>query len=249
MENETTATNPLIDALFAAGAHFGYGKARRHPSVVPYIYGTKNDSDIIDLEKTVASLATAMEFVKKLGAEGKKILFVGNKSETIQLVKQTAEKIGASYVAERWVGGTFTNFGEIRKRIARLRDLEEGKAKDGWAQYTKGERAVLQKELDQLHRFFDGILGMSAIPGAIIVIDPREESIAVREARDAHVTVVALANTDCDLSDVKYPVVANDAATGSIELFLSKMAEAYEAGRAEAAKKQAAAAATEKAAQ
>lgn len=232
---EKTATSPqepseLISQLFKAGAHFGYGRERRHPSVASYIFGAKNGVDILNLEQVEKDLGKTLEFVEKLGKEGKKILFVGNKTEVRSLVQTRALSLGMPYVTERWVGGTFTNFTEIKKRIQRMKDLREGKARDGWAGYTKGEKAVIQKELDHLERFFKGIEDLASFPHAILVIDSRHEHTAVEEARRSGIPVISLSGSDCDVSAIDYPVVANDSASTSVALFLDAVSAAYKRG-------------------
>ena len=227
----TTESNPLIDSLFKAGAHFGFGRSRRHPSIASFIYGAKNGVDIIDLEKTEKLLLRAEAVMEQLGREGKKVLFSGNKPEVRNAVRASALELGMPYVTERWVGGTFTNFTEIKKRIARMKELVETKAKNGWAGYTKNEKALFQKELDHLERFFKGIEDMSAFPAAVLVIDSRNEAIAVAEANRVKIPVVSLSGTDCDLEGIAYPVIANDAAASSVKLFLNRMVAAYRRGQ------------------
>lgn len=230
MEKTSTEHSETIDQLFKAGAHFGYGRARRHPSVASYVFGAKNGVDILDLERAEKDLAKVLEFVEKLGREGKKILFVGNKSEVKSLVQTRALQLNMPYVAERWVGGTFTNFTEIKKRIQRMKDLREGKARDGWAGYTKGEKAIIQKELDHLERFFKGIEELSSFPHAVLVIDSRHEHIAVAESHQSRIPVISLSGSDCDVSSIEYPVVANDSASTSVVFFLDSVAAAYKRG-------------------
>lgn len=227
---KTAEPSGVVTQLFKAGAHFGYSRSRRHPSTASYIYGAKNGVDIIDLERTEKDLARVLEYVEKLGKEGKKIMFVGNKPEVRQLVQNRALSIAMPYVTERWVGGTFTNFTEIKKRIARMKELREGKARDNWAGYTKGEKAVIQKELDHLERFFKGIEEVSTFPQAILVIDSRHEHTAVSEADQMGIPVIALSSSDCDVSSVEYSVVANDSSSASVSYFLDAVVAAYKKG-------------------
>ncbi len=217
----------LVDDLFKVGAHFGYSKTRRHPSVKPYIFGSKNRMDIIDLDKSVGLLARALAFVEQMSREGKQIILVGNKKEAQKFVIDAATKLDMPYVANRWIGGTLTNFPEIRKRIARLEDLMNKKETGGLDVYTKKERGVLDKEMSDLVKRFWGIAKMKRLPGAILVVDSNKEEIAILEAKKANIPIISLSGSDCDISTINYPVIANDSASLSIEFFLNKVVEAY----------------------
>ena len=229
-ENKTKE-NPIIDAMFAAGAHFGYQKSRRNASISPYIFGLKNKVEIIDLEKTAEMLRTAQAFVEDLAKAGKQILFVGGKSEAASFVKMGAMSIDMPYVASRWIGGALTNAVEIKKRVAKFEDLQKQKEKGELAKYTKKERLLIDREIDNLDEMFSGIVSMRDLPKALFVIDPRKEFIAVAEAKKMGVPVIALLNTDSDIKDIDYPIVANDASTTSISLFVNEIVKAYKAGK------------------
>lgn len=226
MKNEAKTA---IDAMFSAGSHFGLGRSRRHPTVAKYIFGTKNRTDIFDLEKTDELLSKAKEFMNKLGKEGKTVLIVGGKKEACQAVKTTAQNLNMPYVDGRWIGGSLTNFGNIRKRIERFESLVSDKEKGELAKYTKRERMLLDKEIAKLEKMFLGIVPMKKLPDALVVIDPKYEDIAIREADNIGIPVVALANSDCDISKVKYPIVGNDATKSSISYFLGELANAFSA--------------------
>lgn len=229
------ATVPaVLDGLFAAGAHYGFGRSRRHPSVKSYIFGSKNGIDIIDLEKTNKGLSKALEMVRTLASKGKKILFVGNKSEARAKTREVAAALQMPFVAERWVGGTFTNFSEIKRRISRLKELREARDTGMWKNRTKNERALLEKEIEHLETLFGGIEAMATFPDALVVVDSRHEEHAVREARLAGIPVIALTGSDCDITLVDYPVVANDAALTSISFFLDRVLASYREGAASA---------------
>ena len=221
----------IIDQMFKVGAHFGYSKRRRHASVKPYIFGVKNQVEIFDLEKTSLLLEEAMTFVAELGRTGKTILFVGNKPEIKDIVKLAAEKIGAPYVAERWIGCTLTNSSEIRKRVNRMVHLKSEKAKGGLDVYTKKERGQLDKEIVDLERFFGGIVDMVEAPKAFFIVDSREEKIAADEARKAKVPLISLSSSDCDIRGIDYPIVGNDASRASVKFFVDKIINAYEDGK------------------
>ncbi|MDO8493277.1 MAG: 30S ribosomal protein S2 [bacterium] len=224
MENDIKTK---VDDLFKVGAHFGYSKTRRHPTLKPYIFGSKNRMDIIDLDKTVGMIERALKFVEKLSQEGKQIIFVGNKKEAQKAVIDAANSLDMPYVANRWIGGTLTNFAEIRKRIARLEDLMTKKESGELDIYTKKERGILDLEIEKLTKRFWGIMKVKRLPGAILVIDSNKEEIAVAEAKSAGIPVISLSGSDCDISMIDHPVVANDSAGQSIEFFLKQVVEAY----------------------
>ena len=227
-------THTTIDGMFSAGAHFGLGRSRRHPSVAPFIFGTKNRTDIFDLEKTEKTLETAKAFVTALAKEGKTILFVGGKKEASALVKLVAQTINMPYVEGRWIGGTLTNFGNIRKRIERYEKLIDDKEKGELAKYTKRERMLIDREIAKLERMFSGIVSLKKMPDLLFLVDPRKEQNAIGEASHAKIPVMALASSDCNILEVKYPIVGNDAAKASIQFFLNEIASAYSAGKKEA---------------
>ncbi|MEN9649324.1 MAG: ribosomal protein small subunit ribosomal protein [Candidatus Parcubacteria bacterium] len=231
MPANTAQKKPLIEAMFNAGAHYGFIKSRRHPTVKPFIFGTKNKIEIFDLEKTETQLDAALEFVKKVAASGKQLLFVSGKSEAKGAVKKAAESIGQPFVASRWVGGTFTNFEIIRKRVEKLLDLMSQKEKGELTKYTKKERLMIDREIDRLNALFNGITAMPTLPGAIFVVDSKKEHIAVAEARDKGIPVIALAGADCDVTLLDHAIVANDSAIASIAFFADKVAEAYTEGK------------------
>lgn len=224
-------TNKVIEELFDVGAHFGFRKTRRHPSVVPFLYGSKNGNDIFDLEKTNEKLEEAKGAVSTVAQSGKQVLFVGSKNEARSLVKAAAEKLGLPYVTGRWIGGSLTNFKEIRKRVDRLEKLREDKEKGNLEKYTKKERLMLSREMEKLDGMFGGIVEMRELPALLFAVDPAHEHTAVREARQLGISVIALANTDCNLGDVTHPIPANDSARKSIEAIVNAVADAYEGGK------------------
>lgn len=219
--------NPMIETMFKAGAHIGYSKSRRHPSTKPFIFGAKNRMEIIDLEKTTDLLSAAKDFVKSIKSSGKQILFVGTKPEARHAIEGAGKSIDMPHVFERWIGGTFTNFPEIKKRVAKLEDMISKKEKGEFSVYTKKERLLLDKEMNNLLKNFSGIVSMKNIPAALFVVDPKKESIAVEEAIEVGVPIVALANSDCDISKIDYPIVANDSSSESVKLFVKEIVEAW----------------------
>jgi len=220
----------IVEEMFKAGAHYGYSKTRRHPSISPFIYTTKNKTDIIDLEKTSVLLEEAKNFVKSLGMEGKTILFVGTKPEAKVSVKDAAESLQMPYVVERWIGGTISNFPEIKKRIVELETYHKDSARGELEKYTKKERVVLAKKMEKLARYYTGLLGLKKTPDALFVVDARSEHIAVTEARTYGVPVVALVNSDSDLKGIDFPLVANDGVIPSIRFFVNAIKDAFKEG-------------------
>mgnify|MGYP000543946833 CR=1 FL=1 len=223
-----STTTKAIDTMFSAGAHFGLGRSRRHPTISSFIFGTKNSTDIFDLEKTQPLLEKAKAFIAELAKEGKTVLFVGGKKEAAAAVRMAAQSLNLPYVDGRWIGGTLTNFGQIRKRIERYEKLISDREKGELLKYTKRERMLLDKEIASLEKMFLGIISLKKQPDAIFMIDPRHEKIAVKEATDMNVPLIALASSDCDISEVKYPIVGNDAAKASIQFFVEEVARAYQ---------------------
>ena len=244
MDTKTTTTSAhapahsaAVDKLFKAGAHYGLSKARRHPSARQFVFGAKNKVEIFDLDKTAAELEKAKKFVKTLAAEGKQLLFVGGKAEARDSVKAAAAASGMPYVAGRWIGGTITNFAQVRSRVDKMLSLQTAREKGELGKYTKKERLLIDREIDNLLFYFDGIVPMVQLPKALFVIDPKREHIAVTEAKKAGIPVVALANTDCNLALVDIAIPANDAALASVRYFLNEIAAAYNEGKALAPKK------------
>jgi len=221
----------IIEKMFRVGAHYGYSKTRRHPSLSKYIFATKNKGDIIDLEKTSAMLDTASEFIKNLGAQGKVVLFVGTKPEAKEVVRNTAESLGMPYVTERWIGGTLSNFVEIKKRITELENYQRDSKEGGLDKYTKKERVVLAKKMEKLARYYTGLLSLKKSPDALFIVDARAEHIAATEAKKRDVPIVSLVNSDSNIKDITYPIVGNDSSIPSIKFFTVAIANAYMSGQ------------------
>ncbi|MEK7635073.1 MAG: 30S ribosomal protein S2 [Patescibacteria group bacterium] len=224
---EVTKTEANLDELFKAGAHFGFGKSRRHPSLASFIFGSKNRVDIFDLERTSEAMEKACAFVAELAATKATILFVGGKNEAQNIIKEEAEKAGMPYLASRWIGGTLTNFPEIRKRIDIMVDLLNQKEKGELSKYTKKERILIDRKIDKLQRMFWGIKDMTNLPKALFIVDPRYEETALREAKNLNIPVIALCGSDNDIADIDYPIPANDSNIASIKYFVSKIVEVY----------------------
>lgn len=224
------STQNTTEEMFKAGVHYGYSKSRRHPSISQYVFATKSGVDIINIEKTEELLEKALDAVSKFAASGKTILFVGTKPEARQQIIETALALNMPYVGERWVGGALTNFPEIKKRIIKLLDLRSQKEKGGLDKYTKKEQLLIEREMEDMTKNFQGLTGITKTPDAVFVIDPKKEHIAVTEARKMKLPIIAVLNTDCNLKQIEYPIVANDASISSVTFFLSKIKEAYTKG-------------------
>lgn len=225
------ADNATIKKLFEAGAHFGYTRTRRNPTIAPFIFGQKNRNDIFDLELTAVQLEEAKKAIEDIAAKGKSILFVAGKNEARIIMRRAAEKADEPFVCSRWIGGTLTNFKEISKRIRRLESLLSDKEKGNLEKYTKKERLLMDREIEDLEATFGGIVSMKELPGAMFVVDPRHEDIAVREAHAVGVPVIAVANSDCDLSMITHAIPANDATAKSITFFVDEILSAIDAGK------------------
>lgn len=230
----TETKQNLIERLFSAGAHFGFGKSRRHPTVTPYLYGTKQGTDIFDLEKTSELIINAQAVLEAAGRKGDTVLFVGTKDEVSQLVKTTAESVDMPYVSNRWIGGMLTNFSEIKKRIARLLELtQQGESGELERKYTKKERVMIGREMEKLAFNFGGVKAMERMPQLMVIVDPRHDIIAVREAIELGIPTIAITSSDGNLKDITYPVVVNDALRSSVTLTLKELTDAYAKGRSE----------------
>ncbi|MCL6625607.1 30S ribosomal protein S2 [Alicyclobacillus shizuokensis] len=212
--------------LLEAGVHFGHQTRRWNPKMAKYIFTERNGIYIIDLQKTVRKVEEAYHFVRDLSAQGHKILFVGTKKQAQEAVREEAERCGMYYVNHRWLGGTLTNFKTIQKRIARLLEIERMEAEGTFELLPKKEVILLRKEQERLEKFLGGIKGMTELPAAMFVIDPRKERIAVSEGRKLGIPIVAIVDTNCDPDEIDYVIPGNDDAIRAVRLLTSKMADA-----------------------
>jgi small subunit ribosomal protein S2 len=192
----------------------------------PYIFGSRNGIHIIDLQKTVSLFATAYDFVARTVADGYPVLFVGTKKQAHDAITEESERCGMFYTVNRWLGGTLTNFQTIRKSVARLKELEGMKADGSLNRYTKKEAMKLEKDLLKLEKNLGGIKNMDELPGAVFIVDPKKEYIAVQETRKLGIPLVAIADTNCDPDDIDYIIPGNDDAIRAIRLITSKIADA-----------------------
>lgn len=224
----------LIDRLFKAGGHFGFQKSRRHPTVMQYLFGNKEGTDIIDLEKTADCVEAAKNAIGNVARAGGDVLFVGTKDEVRTLVREAAVDAGAPMVVNRWVGGMLTNFGEIKKRIARLHDLiAQGETGELDRKYTKKERLVINHEMTKLTFNFGGMRKVERLPKMLVVVDPRHNFIAVEEAVKLNIPIVSISGSDNNLTDITYPIVVNDTLVAAVRTVVAELAEAYKTARAE----------------
>ena len=217
--------------LLEAGVHFGHQTRRWNPKMAPYIFTERNGIYIIDLSKTVYKVDEAYEFVKSIAAEGRPVLFVGTKKQAQAAVKDEAERCGMYYVNERWLGGMLTNYKTISSRIKRLAEINKMEEDGTFDALTKKEVIKLNKEAEKLEKYLGGIKSMHGMPGALFVVDPKKEKIAVSEARTLGIPIVGMCDTNCDPDDVDYIIPANDDAIRAVKLIASKMADAVIEGK------------------
>ena len=217
--------------LLEAGVHFGHQTRRWNPKMKEYIFTERNGIYIIDLPKTVKKIEEAYNFVRDLAMEDKSILFVGTKKQAQESIEQEAKRCDMFYVNQRWLGGMLTNFKTIQGRIARLRRIEQMEATGQFDLLPKKEVMQLKLEQQKLEKNLGGIKEMKKLPGALFVVDPRKEHIAVAEARTLKIPIVAIIDTNCDPDEVDYPIPGNDDAIRAVKLITAKMADAVLEGR------------------
>ncbi len=222
---------PTIKDLVDAGVHFGHQVKRWNPKMAPYIYTTRKNIHIIDLETTEELLKNAADFLYEVTAKGGKVIFVGTKKQARDIIKIEGERSGAMYVTERWLGGTVTNFGVIKKNnINKLIDLKTRREKGELDMYTKKERLLIDREIEKLEKYVGGLTNLKKAPEAIFVVDTKREKTAVREAAAAKIPVVAMVDTNSDPTKVAYPIPGNDDAIKSIACVVKCLADAVEQG-------------------
>ena len=229
--------------LLEAGVHFGHQTRRWNPKMAPYIFTERNGIYIIDLQKTVRKLDEAYNFVHEVAANGGEILFVGTKKQAADSIKEEATRAGAHYVNARWLGGMMTNFKTIQRRIARLEQLHTMETDGTFDLLPKKEVIKLNLEIEKLEKFLGGIKNMKKLPGALFIVDPRKEKIAVAEAKKLGIPVVAIVDTNCDPDEIDYVIPGNDDAIRAVKLIAGAMADAIisaKQGTADAAEEQAA---------
>ena len=222
-----------VKELLDAGVHFGHQTKRWNPKMKPFIFDARNGIHIIDLSKTLNQLEAACNFLAATLGKGSKVLFVGTKKQAQQAIKDTAKESGQFYVAERWLGGTLTNFATIKRSIARLKEIQKMEADGSINNYVKQEQSVIRREAARLVKFFEGIQAMDKLPGAMFVVDIKREHNAVAEARRLKIPVVAIVDTNCDPDLVDYPVAGNDDAIRSVRMILATIGQTVTQAQAE----------------
>jgi len=222
----------LVKDLIEAGVHFGHRASRWNPKMRPYIYARRNLIHIIDVRETIRGLLRARKHLQQVAADGSLVLFVGTKRQATDTIQREATRCGMPFVSERWLGGTLTNFRTIRSRLARLEELEAIRGGELLDTYSKKMQSALNREYRRIYRNLNGIRTMNRLPECLVIVDPKKEKNAVREARAMGVTTVALIDTDSDPDLVDLPIPGNDDSIRSIELVVRLLADAVLAGRA-----------------
>jgi len=220
----------FVQNLFDAGGHIGYSRVRRHPKMQDFIFGARNNIEILDLELTEKKLNEAEDFLKKLGREGKNILLVGTKPSAKNHIKEMGIALNIPYVSERWLGGTITNFKVLGGRIAYLHKLEEEEKTGGFEKYAKKERTVKKIKLEKLRNMFNGIKNLKSIPDALVIVDPNEEKTAFAEALTKNIPVVALINVDSNPENINYPIPVNHNSQKAVSIVLQCLQKSFEDG-------------------
>jgi len=221
----------VVKELVEAGVHFGHRASRWNPKMSPYIYARKNTIHIIDLRETVRGLLRAKRYLQQVVENGSLVLFVGTKRQAGETVEREAQRCGMPFVSERWLGGTLTNFRTIRNRLGRLEELEALRQSDAFNDYSKKMQSALNREYRKMYRNLNGIRNLNRVPECLVIIDPKKEKNAVREASKLGITTVALIDTDCDPDLVDLPIPGNDDGIRSIEIIVRHLADAVLAGK------------------
>lgn len=224
--------NVLVKQLIEAGVHFGHRTSRWNPKMRPYIYDRRNLIHIIDVRETMRGLLRARKYLRQVAAGGSLILFVGTKKQAAETIEREASRCGMPFVSERWLGGTLTNFRTIRSRLSRLEQLDELIGSEQLQLYSKKMQSALNREHRKMHRNLNGVRNLNRLPECLVIVDPRKEHNAVREARKLGITTVALIDTDCDPDEIDLPIPGNDDSIRSIELVIQQLADAVIEGKA-----------------
>ena len=224
----------LIEELVQAGVHFGHRSSRWNPKMRPYIYARKNLIHIIDVRETVRGLLRSKKYIREVVANNGLVLFVGTKRQASECIAREATRCGMPYIGDRWLGGTLTNFRTIRSRLGRLEELEVLRSGEELSNYSKKMQSALNREYRKMYRNLNGMRTMDRLPDCLVIVDPKKEKNAIKEARKLGVTTIALIDTDCDPDVVDLPIPGNDDGIRSIDLIVSHLADAITAGKLEA---------------
>ncbi|MBZ1356539.1 MAG: 30S ribosomal protein S2 [Candidatus Nealsonbacteria bacterium] len=212
-----------MEEMVKVGVHLGHKKNKKHPKMEPYLYGLRNDISIIDVEKTYEKLEEALSFIKSLISQDKVVMVIGTKVQLKEMVTEFAKEVDIPYMTERWLGGTFTNFGNIKKRVDHLKDLEKKKEEGDLEKYTKKERLNITREIESLKVKFEGLKSLSKLPDAVLVMDIEKDGLAVKEASERGIKVIAISDSNVNPEVVDYPIPANDDAVSSVRYILEKI--------------------------
>lgn len=224
-EEEKISIDIDVEELGKAGLHFGHSASKRHPNMEPYIDGVKGEVHILDLTKTAEKLEQALVFLAEEKKKGKSIMIVGTKPQTEQIVKDTAKEHNLPYITYRWIGGFITNFNEVKKRIEHLNDLLKKRKAGEFDKYTKKEQLEIDREIEKLEKKFGGVRELTSTPDIMFCLNMDKDEIAIEEAKQRDIKIVAVCDTNCDPMEVDYPIPANDDAISSIKLILDKFDE------------------------
>jgi small subunit ribosomal protein S2 len=231
-------SSALVKQLVESGVHFGHRSSRWNPKMRPYIYARRNQIHIIDVRETIRGLLRAKKYLSNVSQHGSLVLFVGTKRQAGDAVQKAADRCGMPYINDRWLGGTLTNFRTIRSRLTRLEELERIRESDEINKYSKKMQSSLNREYRKMYRNLNGMRTMNRLPECMVVIDPKKEKNAVKEARKLGIATVALIDTDCDPDLVDLPIPGNDDSMRSIDLIINIIADAVAEGKAQAATQQ-----------
>lgn len=231
MRRKREVVSDMMKQLLEAGVHFGHQTKRWNPKMAPFIFGQRNGIYIIDLEKTALKLEEACNFLVGVASKGETTLFVGTKKQAKDAISSESQRCDMFFVTERWLGGLLTNFSTIRSSVKRMKDIEKMKEDGTFEVLSKKERAAFEKEWAKLQKNLAGVADMKKLPGALVVIDPRKEDTAVREAKKLGIPIIALIDTNSDPDNIDYPIPGNDDAIRSIKLVLSVLVDSILEGR------------------
>jgi small subunit ribosomal protein S2 len=220
-----------LKKLVETGAHFGHQTRRWNPKMADFLYGEQDGVHVFDLTKTKEKLEEVLDVLETAAKEGKIVLFVGTKKQVKEKIKKVAEEVGYPYVIERWLGGTITNFEQILKSIKKLTEMKASKEKGEYKKFTKKERLLIDREIDRLERFFGGMVDLTEVPDILFVVDTKREAGAIKEAQKKGITTIAIVDSNCDPTQVDYPIPMNDDATQALDYVLSLMQEAILKGK------------------
>jgi small subunit ribosomal protein S2 len=235
LKERLRVSNVTIQELVEAGCHFGHRASRWNPKMRPYIYGRRDQIHIIDVRETIRGILRAKKYLGQIVGSGSLALFVGTKPQAAEILQREAERCAMPYVADRWLGGTLTNFRTIRSRLSRLEELEGIRASDAINQYSKKMQSSLNREYRKMHKNLHGMRTLNRIPECLVIVDPKKEKNAVNEARKLGIATIAIIDTDCDPDLVDLPIPANDDGMRSIDIILKQLADAVAAANSKAA--------------